>query len=58
MIHPMNETWQGAKPQKDKLIELMQRTFGSRRSWIIDSTVSVKEICADYPLLKRTIISL
>ena len=45
---------QKVKPQKEKLIELMRRTFGSRRKWIIDGAASVKEICTEYPLLKKS----
>ena len=42
-----------AKPSKDHLIELMKRTFGRRRSWILDEAASVKEICREYGLLKK-----
>lgn len=42
------------KPSKDKITELMKRSFGSRRNWILDEAVSVKEICTEYILLKRS----
>ena len=42
------------KPSKDVLTELMKRTFGSRRNCVLDEAVSIKEICVEYPLLKRS----
>lgn len=42
------------KPSKDVLTSLMKRTFGSRRTWVLNEAVSVKEVCMEYPLLKRS----
>lgn len=43
-----------AKPPKDRLVELMKRTYGRRRGWILEGAVSVKEIIREYILLKRS----
>lgn len=45
------------KPRVEVLKELMARTFSSRREWILDTTSvrSVKDITAEFPLLKKSI---
>ncbi len=42
------------RPQKENLVELMKRTSGFRRKWILNEDVkTVKSICQEWPLLKK-----
>jgi hypothetical protein len=47
---------EGAKPSPkvDVLMDLMKRTFGRRRLWILESERLVLRICEDYPPLKKS----
>ena len=45
-----------SSPDMDKAKELMCRTFSRRRTWLLEKQAPVKEILAEYPLLKRLAI--
>ena len=42
-----------ANPKADILMDLMKRTFGRRRLWILESERPIMKICEDYPPLKK-----
>ena len=41
-------------PKADVLMDLMKRTFGRRRLWILESEQLVLKICEEYPPLKKS----
>lgn len=41
-------------PKADVLMDLMKRTFGRRRLWILESERLVLKICEEYPPLKKS----
>ena len=46
------------KVRLDVLKDLMKRTYGRRRKWIMDGYDSVKHVCSEYsPLKKAPIVS-
>ena len=46
------------KPRVDVLKDLMKRTYGRRRKWILDGYDSVQHVCSEYlPLKKAPIVS-
>ena len=40
-------------PKTDILMDMMKRTFGRRRLWILESEHPVLKICEEYPPLKK-----
>ena len=44
-----------SKPHFDSVTSLMQRTFASRRQWILDSVESVGQITKEYPCLSKSV---
>ena len=46
------------KARLDVLKDLMKRTYGKRRKWILDGYDSVRHVCSEYsPLKKAPIVS-
>ena len=41
-------------PKADILMDMMKRTFGRRRLWILESERLVLKICEEYPPLKKS----
>lgn len=52
-LQQIKKILQTAKPNHEMLRDLMSRTFGRRRSLIIDDSKAIEEICAEYPLLRK-----
>ena len=52
-LQQIKKILQTAKPNHEMLRDLMSRTFGRRRSLIIDDSKAIEEICAEYPLFRK-----
>lgn len=42
-----------SNPRSNVMKDLMKRTYGRRRQWILEEERLVSEICADYPPLRK-----
>ena len=52
-LQQIKKVLQSAKPNHEILKDLMARTFGRRRTSILDDVKPVDEICSEYPLLRK-----